>query len=100
MQEPAWTKEPDAGTKRILIGTQYMAEKSTHGGKRIMDRDENGQFTARYQNDTNGEDFSRTRDRIASENGASSTVTRVEQYLDGIEAAEEAVPGISGEGKP
>lgn len=81
--------------KRILIGTQYKAEKSTHGGKRIMDRDENGQFTARYQNDTNGEDFARTRDRIASENGvSSSTVTRAEQYLDGIEAAEEAVPGI------
>ena len=83
--------------KRYLVGKQYEAEKAGHGGARDMERDENGKFTARYQNDTL-RSKERTRDRIAKENGMSTiSVVRAEQYAKGIDLADEIEPGIRSE---
>ena len=83
--------------KRYLVGKQYEAEKAGHGGARDMERDENGKFTARYQNDTL-RSKERTRDRIAKENGISTiSVVRAEQYAKGIDLADEIEPGIRSE---
>ena len=81
--------------KKYLIGKQYEAEKAARGGDRDMARNENGQFTAKYQNDTRGEN---TGERIARENNMSRiSVLRAEEYANAVDLAEEAVPGIKGE---
>ncbi len=81
--------------KKYLIGKQYEAEKAARGGDRDMARNENGQFTAKYQNDTRGEN---TGERIARENNMSRiSVLRAEEYANAVDLAEESVPGIKGE---
>jgi len=78
--------------KKYLIGKQYEAEKAARGGDRDMARNENGQFTAKYQNDTRGEN---TGERIARENNMSRiSVLRAEEYANAVDLAEESVPGI------
>ena len=83
--------------KRYLVGKRYEAEKASHGGARENERTETGQFTASLQN----EDLrvsDRTSARIAEElNTSRSYVERAEKYAQGIDAAEEALPGIKRE---
>ncbi len=81
--------------KRYLIGKQYEAEKAIHGGSQFRDRDpETGQFTSSSQNE-----YSRSGERtvfqIANEtNTSGSYVQRAEKYAQGVDAAEEAMPGL------
>lgn len=83
--------------KKYLIGKQYEAEKQTLGGERDVARDENGQFTAMYQNDTHGKKEN-TGERIARENNVSRiSVIRAEKYANAVDLAEEAMPGIKDE---
>lgn len=80
--------------RKYLIGKQYEAEKATQGGNRGNGHDENGHFTAKCQNDTlrYEEDVS---NRIAEDNGISRrSVFRAEQYAQGVDAADEVVPGF------
>ena len=80
--------------RKYLIGKQYESEKAMHGGEREMDRDENGQFTASGQN-VHLRTSEKTSERIARENGTNERyVRRAEEYAKGIDAAEEAAPGI------
>ena len=80
--------------RKYLIGKQYEAEKAMRGGKRETQREENGRFTASYQNG-NLPSSEKTCERIARENGiARNTVIRDEHFAAGIDAAEEILPGI------
>lgn len=80
--------------RKYLIGKQYEAEKAMHGGKRDTSRNEDGRFTASYQNG-NLPSNEKTCDRIARENGLGrTTVIRAEAYAAGIDAADEVLPGI------
>lgn len=81
--------------KKYLIGERYEAEKMTHGG----DRKSEGR--PRGQNDLLAPEEPRsnaTRKQIAAETHTSdSYVKRAGQYAKGVNAAEEAVPGIKQE---
>ena len=83
--------------KKYLIGKQYEAEKHVRGDvSREQRRDANGRFHRITQNEQYG-DLSpeSTRDRIARENKvAGSYVQRAEHYAKGIDAADQALPGI------
>ena len=82
--------------RKYLVGKQYEAEKESVGGHRDMERDKAGQFTASGQNDPLRTD--RTSERIAKEIGASERfVRRAEEFARGVDAAEEAVPGMKQE---
>ena len=75
--------------RKYLIGKQYEAEKARYGGDRkseeIKSSSQNGNL---IEND-------KTCARIAKENGISkNTVIRYETYSTGVDASEEAVPGI------
>ena len=77
---------------KYLMGHQYKAEKTAYGG----DRKNN----APKSSSQNGNLISKekTCERIAAENGvARNTVIRAEQFANGVDAAEEAVPGIKQE---
>ena len=75
--------------KKYLIGQRYDAEKKTHGGDRKSNLPESS-----GQND-HLIAAQKTRERIASETGTSeSYVKRADQYAKGVDAAEEALPGI------
>lgn len=83
--------------KKYLIGKQYEAEKHVRGDvSREQRRDANGRFHRITQNEQYG-DLSpeSTRDKIARENKvAGSYVQRAEHYAKGIDAADQALPGI------
>ena len=81
--------------KRMLIGKQYEAEKAVHGfDEKSQTRDEHGQFRRSGQNDHFGE-TEKTRQRIARENGVSESYVRhAEKFIQGVEAADEVLPGI------
>ena len=86
-----------AEQRRYLIGKRYEAEKASHGGH-YKERDtETGQFTVSLTK----EDLrspERTSDKIAEETNTSrSYVEKAEQYARGVDAAEEAVPGMRSE---
>ena len=91
--------------KKYLVGKQYEAEKSSHGETRKEFHDKTGRFHRSYQIDNSG-NVKKTCDRIAAENNMSGiSVIRAESFAKGVDAAEEAVPGIrqkvlSGEVKP
>ena len=75
--------------KKYLIGKQYETEKARHGGNRkscnVKSSSQNGDLIERRK----------TCDRIARENGVGkNTVIRSGAYARGLDAAEEAVPGI------
>ena len=78
--------------RKYLIGKQYEAEKAQHGGDRKSD-----EVKSSPQNDdliSGG----KTSERIARETKTSKAyVERAEKYAAGIDAAEEAVPGIKQE---
>ncbi len=89
--------------KKYLIGRQYKAEKATNGGStsfrgnqhiRYPKSSEESQLRSVPQNEElTSQEF--TSKRIARENHVShSYVERAEQYADGVDAAEKAVPGI------
>ena len=76
--------------KKYLIGQRYKAEKEMHGGDR---KSENVKSTD--QNDPLISSSHATRARIAEETHTSEGyVQRAEYYADGIDAAEEVLPGI------
>jgi len=75
--------------RKYLIGKQYEAEKARHGGDR---KSEDVKSSSQNGNLIENE---KTCERIAKENGISkNTVIRFETYSNGVDAAEEAVPGI------
>ena len=77
---------------KYLMGHQYKAEKTAYGGDR-----KNNAPKSSYQNG-NLILKEKTCERIAAENGvARNTVIRAEQFANGVDAAEEAVPGIKQE---
>ena len=77
---------------KYLMGQQYGAEKASHGGDRKSDQQKSS-----GQNDHLIEK-EKTRQRIANENHVSeSFVRRSEYFAQGVDAAEEAVPGIKQE---
>ena len=80
---------------KYLIGEQYEAEKRTESfyGNRFTLADK----SSRIQNES-GYSGERTREKIARENNVSvSYVQRAGRFAQGIDAAEEAVPGIKQE---
>lgn len=80
--------------KKYLLGRQYKAEKATHGGDHGIGRSSNGRFSPSGQNDHLGKGKT-TRQRLAKENNVSeSYVRRAEYFAEGVDAADEAVPGI------
>ena len=77
---------------KYLMGQQYKAEKTAYGGDRKSDTAKSS-----YQND-NLISKEKTCERIANENGVSSaSVIRAEHFAMGVDAAEEAAPGIKQE---
>ena len=77
---------------KYLMGQQYKAEKIAYGGDR-----KNNAPKSSYQNG-NLILKEKTCERIVAENGvARNTVIRAEQFANGVDAAEEAVPGIKQE---
>ena len=80
---------------KYLIGERYEAEKRTESfyGNRFTLADK----SSRIQNES-GYSGERTREKIARENNVSvSYVQRAGRFAQGIDAAEEAVPGIKQE---
>ena len=77
--------------KKYLIGKRYEAEKMSHGGARRG---------AEFSTDQNGllKNGMTTRQKIAEETKTSEGyVARAERFAKGVDAAEEAVPGIKEE---
>lgn len=80
--------------KRYLVGKQYKAEKASHGAEGGF---RGNQYTEVLVNPQNEDlpKFEKTSERIAKENGTSkSYVERAEKYADGVDAADEVLPGI------
>ena len=89
--------------KKYLIGKQYEAEKKSHGANDGFRGNQHDLVSAEKRHlPSSGQ----TCMRIAKENGVGKTYVKdAEQYAKGIDAAEEAIPGIkqsvlSGEVKP
>ncbi len=83
-----------ADQKKYLIGKQYKAERASHGGNRGTIRDEKtGEFTASSEI-RNLRSGIKTCERIAKENHVGKTyVMDARNYADGVDAAEEVIPG-------
>ena len=80
--------------RRYLIGKRYEAEKKSHGGNCTGRDAETGKF---LKSQTNGPS-ERTSERIAAEtNTSKSYVESAERYARGVDAAEEAIPGLRNE---
>ena len=85
--------------RRYLIGKQYEAEKHQHGREtgNPLSRGKNGRFTVSPQNG-DSRSAGKTSQRIAEETNTSKNyVQRAEIYAQGIEAADETLPGIKQE---
>lgn len=82
--------------KKYLIGQRYEAEKEAenfHGNRFTSSRESSG-----YQNGTHYKEAGKTYDRIAKETNTSRNyVLRAAPYAKGIDAAEDAVPGVKKE---
>ena len=89
--------------KKYLIGKQYEAEKMSHGANDGFRGNQHELVSAGKRHLPTG---IQTCKRIAKDNGVGKTYVKdAEQYAKGVDAAEEAVPGIrqkvlSGEVKP
>ena len=82
--------------KKYLIGQRYEAEKMAHGATDGFRGNQHIQVVT-GQNDPLPDSHA-TRSRIAQESGTSdSYVKRAEQFAKGVDAAEEAIPGIKQE---
>lgn len=82
--------------RKYLIGKQYEAEKASRGlNSKTQNRDDHGRFHRSAQNEHNGEFCNeRTRERVARENNTTSSyVQRAEKFAEGVDAAEEVIPG-------
>ena len=80
--------------KRYLVGKQYKAEKASHGAE---DGFRGNRFTGGLVSPQNEDllESTKTSERIAKENGTSkSYVERAEKYADGVDAADEVLPGM------
>lgn len=84
--------------RKFLLGKQYEAEKAMKGhSAQRQARGEDGAFIRNCQNDSYG-DNQTTAERIGRENGTSeSFIYRAERFAQGVEAAEEVLPGIKQE---
>ena len=85
--------------RKFLIGKQYEAEKARHGKEAgtHQSRGEDGRFTVSPQNG-DSRSAGRTSQRIAEETKTSKNyVQRAEKYAQGVEAADEVLPGIKDE---
>lgn len=80
--------------RKYLIGKQYEAEKASVNGAERRNRDKSGRFQPVGQNGPLEEPL-RTRERIAQEHGTGEHyVRRAERFAQGVDAAEETLPGI------
>ncbi|OUP29875.1 hypothetical protein [Faecalibacterium sp. An192] len=83
---------------KYLVGQQYKAEKSSHGGAYRKGHPSELEKDSIYQNGKSKERMNVTCERIAAENGIGrNTVIRAEQFAKGVDAAEETEPGIKQE---
>ncbi|MCC8105972.1 MAG: hypothetical protein LIO99_08220 [Clostridiales bacterium] len=82
--------------KKYLIGQRYEAEKMAYGATDGFRGNQHSKVVS-GQND-HLPDSGKTRSKIAAEtNTSDSYVKRAEKYAQGVDAAEEAVPGIKQE---
>ena len=80
--------------KRYLMGKQYKSEKASHGAEDGFRGNQYIDNLVSLQNEDLPKS-EKTSERIARENGTSkSYVERAEKYADGVDAADEALPGI------
>lgn len=81
--------------KKYLIGMRYDAEKCAHGSQKRFHGEENSPSDTKYHlEDSNG----KTRKKLSKEYGVSEAyVQKANQFAKGVDAAEEAVPGIKKE---
>lgn len=85
--------------KKFLIGKQYSVSRKSRGGTRrnSSSHGKDGRFTAKCQNDTLRYEDS-VIEAIAKNNHVSkSSVSRALLYANGIDAADEVLPGIKQE---
>ena len=81
--------------KTVLMGRRYKAEKLAHGASDGF-RGNKYKKVVNGQNDPLQNDGHTTAKRIAEEMGTSEkTVRRAEKFVDGMDAAEEVLPGVS-----
>lgn len=79
--------------KTYMIGKMYEARKKTYGGKREMERDEKGHFSASTQNGNLPNKDGRVGEQIAKELGiGNGTVLRANTFAKGIDAIREEFP--------
>ncbi len=80
--------------KTALLGKRYAAEKKTYGGARNF-KSEPSENSSPHDEDLKK---TKTASRIAKEMGVThATVERAEKFVQGMDAAEEVLPGISRE---
>ena len=80
--------------RKYLIGKQYEAEKASVNGAERRNRDRSGRFQPVGKNYPLEEPL-RTSERIAQEHGTGEHyVRRAERFAQGVDAAEETLPGI------
>lgn len=80
--------------RKYLIGKQYEAEKASVNGAERRNRDKSGRFQPVGQNGPLEEPL-RTSERIAQEHGTGEHyIRRAERFAQGVDAAEETLPGI------
>ena len=83
--------------KTILIGKKYNAEKASHGNQDRFEESQNEDSNPpRRKNCVLEDRRNATANKIASEVGVSSrTVQYAGDFVDGMDAAEEVLPGVS-----
>ena len=80
--------------RKYLIGKQYEAEKASVNGAEGRNRDRSGRFQPVGKNYPLEEPL-RTSEQIAREHGTSERYVRIaEHFAQGVDAAEETLPGI------
>ena len=83
--------------RKNLIGKQYEAEKASVNGAEGRNRDRSGRFQPVGKNYPLEEPL-RTSEQIAREHGTSERYVRIaEHFAQGVDAAEETLPGIKQE---
>ena len=81
--------------KTALMGRRYKAEKLAHGASDGFRGNQHDKNLVREQNVPLPDD-NKTAHKIANEfNVSHMTVKRAEKFVDGIDAAEEVLPGVS-----
>lgn len=85
--------------KKYLIGKRYDAEKQAHGSQsRFKDKKPKESPSVQNEHLEETSPKMKTREKVAKETGTSqSYVMRADEFAKGVDAAEEAVPGIKKE---